>query len=65
MSSCVSQIRTMAPDIAHRISTGQVIASLTSACKELVDNSIDAKSTTIGLDIFVFETNVYISQQFV
>ena len=35
-------------DAVHRICSGQVIVSLASAAKELVENSLDAGATRIG-----------------
>jgi DNA mismatch repair protein PMS2 len=32
----------------HRICSGQVILSLATAVKELIENSIDAQATSIG-----------------
>jgi DNA mismatch repair protein PMS2 len=34
----------------HQIQSGQVIVDLQSVCKELVENSIDAGATSIGMD---------------
>jgi DNA mismatch repair protein PMS2 len=34
---------------AHRITSGQVVIDLQTAVKELVENSIDAGATNIGL----------------
>ena len=33
----------------HQIQSGQVIVDLQSVCKELVENSIDAGATSIGM----------------
>lgn len=33
----------------HQIQSGQVIVDLQSVCKELVENSIDAGATSIGI----------------
>ena len=32
----------------HRICSGQVVLTLATAVKELVENSIDAKATSVG-----------------
>lgn len=36
----------------HRICSGQVILDLTTAVKELVENSLDAQAKSIGINIF-------------
>ena len=33
----------------HQIQSGQVIVDLVSVCKELVENSVDAGATSIGM----------------
>lgn len=35
-------------EVTRRICTGQVIISLTGACRELIDNALDAGGTNIG-----------------
>lgn len=35
----------------HQIQSGQVIVDLQSVCKELVENSIDAGATAIGMSL--------------
>lgn len=52
---CISFIMT-APEIqpidkqsVHRICSGQVVLDLSSAMKELVENSIDAQATSVGM----------------
>jgi len=33
----------------HQIQSGQVIVGLESVCKELIENSIDAGATSVGM----------------
>ncbi|VDK56384.1 unnamed protein product [Anisakis simplex] len=35
-------------DVCRRICTGQVVSTLSSACKELIDNALDAGANTLG-----------------
>jgi hypothetical protein len=42
-----SEIQRLNPDTIRRISAEQAISDLASIVKELVDNSLDAESTTI------------------
>lgn len=44
----VDQVIALEKEDARHISTGQVIASLASACRELIDNALDAGATSIG-----------------
>lgn len=43
-----SEIRLISAEAAQRIVAGQSVTDLASAVKELVDNSLDAKSTNIN-----------------
>jgi hypothetical protein len=36
----------------HQIQSGQVIVDLQSVCKELVENSIDAGASSVGMHLF-------------
>uniref|UniRef100_A0A1I7SFC3 DNA mismatch repair protein MutL n=1 Tax=Bursaphelenchus xylophilus TaxID=6326 RepID=A0A1I7SFC3_BURXY len=40
-------VRKLRSDVARQISTGQVIVSLMGACRELIDNALDAGASTV------------------
>jgi len=42
----------------HRICSGQVILSLATAVKELIENSLDAKATKVGVLVCCVETRM-------
>lgn len=42
----------------HQIQSGQVIVDLCSVAKELVENSLDASATSIGLFLFSFHISL-------
>ena len=44
-------IRVLAPDLAAKIAAGEVIENPSSVIKELIDNSIDANSSKIEIEI--------------
>lgn len=52
-------------DVCRRICTGQVVTTLGDACKEVIDNALDAGATTIGefyhhlFSCATRETNIY------
>lgn len=46
-------IHAIPTDVCRKICTGQVIITLAGACKELIDNSLDAESKTLGLFMVV------------
>jgi DNA mismatch repair protein PMS2 len=58
MSSTIKQID---PVSVHRICSGQVVVDLSTAAKELVENSLDAGATNIG--ICSFNKFVHVSNQ--
>ncbi|KAE9611525.1 putative DNA mismatch repair protein family [Lupinus albus] len=48
---CEKTIKPIDKSIVHRICAGQVITDLSSAVKELVENSLDAAATTIEINL--------------
>jgi DNA mismatch repair protein PMS2 len=42
-------IKSLDPQSIHRITSGQVVVDLQTAVKELVENSLDAGATNIGM----------------
>lgn len=44
-----TKIHAIPVDVCRKICTGQVVITLSGACKELIDNSLDAGAKTIGL----------------
>lgn len=49
MADSIQKIRSASKSDIHKITSGQVIIDLESAVKELVENSLDAKSTNIDI----------------
>lgn len=47
-ASLAKEIKAIDKKSAHRICSGQVVLTLATAVKELVENSIDAGATSVG-----------------
>lgn len=57
-TSNVSVIRPIDLVSAHKITSGQVVIDLQTAVKELVENSLDAGATTIGMSCSWFQCSL-------
>ena len=51
--SAHDSIKALDPAYVHKISSGQVVVDLQTAVKELVENSLDAGSTSIGASLLL------------
>ncbi|VDN57583.1 unnamed protein product [Dracunculus medinensis] len=49
-----STIRIISSDVRHRICAGQIVITLSGACKELIENALDANATVIEIRIKSF-----------
>ena len=47
-TECAKAIKPIDGKSVHQICSGQVVLSLSTAVKELIENSVDAGATTIG-----------------
>ncbi|MFH4978880.1 hypothetical protein AB6A40_005589 [Gnathostoma spinigerum] len=53
-SSHSSGIRSLPPEVCRRLTTSQVVITLSGACKELVDNALDADANVIEIRVNEF-----------
>jgi len=49
--SIVASIKALPPSTVHRIGSSQVLVDSSSVVKELIDNSIDARATSISIEV--------------
>ena len=51
-NSNATRIHELSESVNRKICTGQVIISLPGACRELIDNALDAGATNIGNNFY-------------
>lgn len=60
MDTSKGSVKKLNEEDIRRISTSQVIASLSGACRELIDNALDAGATNIGKFQFVKRNRLFV-----